>query len=222
MMVGTSTSSLEIPVMLQRSGRESVMGIISEISAGQCRLRALIALESGERIEFVLHSVDHKELKLRGIVVGITSKPPRVVHDVALDEMPVEDRYALSGVVEHVAKQKPPAEFAKSALMRSSVRAPADFAVRFAGDSGEFHHGRAANISIGGLMMLSDREVAVGTTLGLRFSLAPGATEVTVKARVVARHPADRGKTAHNLAFFNLDPKVRSEIAAFVERAAPA
>jgi hypothetical protein len=99
---------------------------------------------------------------------------------------------------------------------RANPRVAADFAIEFHAGPGPAGAGTAVNVSVGGLMMQSSHEVAVGATLALRFRLsASDPQQVTVRSRIVARQAAG-GIFHYNIAFFNVEAATRSRIGRFV------
>lgn len=114
-----------------------------------------------------------------------------------------------------------PEEAVVHAEQRAHPRVSANFPLEFHIGPGPAGAAAAVNISVGGLMMHSAQEVAVGTTLALRFRLTQSdGQELTVRSRVVARQRAADGAFHYNLAFFGVDSAVRSRIAEFVAAAA--
>lgn len=221
-MLAERDVSLELPVMLHVDGKPAIMGIIEALTPQRCRLRSLKAFDSGTTISFAIRGNHHEELALRGRVESVTSKPPRVHHELGLDPLDVAQRRTLSEIVESLeqrAHDKALAELSHSPLLRTGSRVPVEFELAYSVESGPYGVARAENLSIGGMRMVADVDLGLGSTIDVTFHL-PGSHEPELNAasRVVAHRPAGDGRTVHHLAFFNLDPAVRERIARFVER----
>jgi hypothetical protein len=218
------TASLEFPVMLHSPDKTPVMGIIEQLSVGECLVRSLVSFETGKRVEFelIVHGGAHS--KLRGSIEEVRENPPRRHYNIRLDRLPSGDADALERVIAELHARQTTARTMQDggALARASVRVHVDFQVGYALDDGTIGTGRAADLSTGGMLMVCDPLLKVGAGLEVTFDLPdhPGAArrELVLKARIVAHQQTSAGKWANHLAFYGVDPTVRTEIAAFIGR----
>jgi hypothetical protein len=222
LMLAERDVSLELPVMLHVGEKAAVMGIIEALTPQRCRLRSLAPFHAGTTLSFTIRGNHHEELALRGRVESVTSKPPRVHHELVLDPLEVTQRKTLSEIVESQqqrANDKTLAELSHSPLLRTGSRVPVDFELAYSVEGGPYGVARAENISTGGMMIVADNDLGLGSTIDVTFHLPNShEPELNAASRVVAHRPAGDGRTVHHLAFFNLDPAVRERIARFVER----
>ena len=222
MTVSDKADSLEFPVMVHCEGKPAVMGIIERLSLGECRLRSLVAFEVGARVDFelVVHGGAHA--KIVANVTSFTEARPRRYYDLRIDTLGVGEREALSRVVAELHARHSSSRVVNEggALARASVRAPVDFPVAYSVAGASIGTGSAANISVGGMLMMSSSALVVGSTLELTFALDLGGgrrKELVVNARIVAHQERSAGRWANHIAFFGLDPSARAIIAEYVD-----
>jgi hypothetical protein len=186
------------------------MGILEHLDASECRFRSLAEFAVGETVSFD-YEIGGKIASVSGDVVSRVAGGPRKNYVLKLR--------AGSAPREHA---KPPARAAvPSPLVRSSIRVPVDFTLGFAHDSGLIGHGRATNVSEGGMHVIASAVLPVGATLELSFVLPGGNVELVSEARIVAKQPSEDGRFAYNLAFVNLAANVHERVAAFVRKQKP-
>jgi hypothetical protein len=212
--------SLELPVMLALEGGRTVMCILEAYEPRECRFRALVELSLGARVQLVQIQMGSRAAaehggaavppSFAGIITERTATGPRKNYILKLDGAP-------EAPPRIVAPPKP--VFAPAPLVRSSLRVAVDFPLGYARDGGAIGHGRASNLSEGGIHVVAKDEFSVGTALELTFVL-PGTSgrEIVVNARVVARHPGAPGtERSYNMAFFGLERSAHERIAAYVK-----
>jgi PilZ domain len=218
------TASLEFPVMLHSSGKTPVMGIIERLSPGECLVRSLVSFEAATRVDFELVVHGGARSRLRGAIEDVRENPPRRHYLIRLDRLPPGEADALERVIAELYARATTARTVQDggALARASVRVHVDFPVGYALDDGAIGTGSAADLSTGGMLMVCDPLLKVGGGLEVTFRLPEHAggvsRELVVKSRIVAHQQTSTGKWANHLAFFGVDPAVRTEIAAFIGR----
>jgi hypothetical protein len=162
--------------------------------------------------------------RLRGAIEDVRENPPRRHYLIRLDRLPPGEADALERVIAELYARATTARTVQDggALARASVRVHVDFLVGYALDDGAIGTGSAADLSTGGMLMVCDPLLKVGGGLEVTFRLPEHAggvsRELVVKSRIVAHQQTSTGKWANHLAFFGVDPAVRTEIAAFIGR----
>lgn len=200
------------------------MGIIERLSPGECLVRSLVSFAAGTRVDFelIVHGGAHS--KLRGAIEDVRENPPRRHYVIRLDRLPPVEADAFERVIAELNARATTARTVQDggALARASVRVHVDFPVGYALDDGTIGTGRAADLSTGGMLMVCDPLLKVGSGIELTFQLPEHAgsvqRELVVKSRIVAHQQTSTGKWANNVAFFGVDQAVRSELAAFIGR----
>jgi len=210
--------------MLHAGDRPPVMGIIERLSIDECYVRSLVPFENGMPLEFELIVHGGAHAKVTGSVSEARDNPPRRHYVLRLDRREPAEADALVRAIAELHARQSTARTVQGggALARSSVRVHVDLPVGYALEGGGIGHGRAVDLSAGGMLMVCEPLLTVGGTLELSFALpeAPGGTrrELTLQARIVAHQQTSTGTWANHLAFFHVDDSVRAEIAAFIGR----
>ncbi len=200
------------------------MGIIERLSSGECYVRSLVSFDTGTHLEFELIVHGGAHAKVRGSITEVRDNPPRRHYVLQLDAgAPAQAEALERAIAELHARQSTARTVPDSgALARSSVRVNVDFPVGYALEGSGIGHGRAADLSAGGMLMVCEPLLTVGGTLEVSFALPEqsGGTrrELTLQARIVAHQRTSTGTWANHLAFFHVDDAVRTEIAAFIGR----
>jgi hypothetical protein len=200
--------------MVSCDGRAPVMAIVEQLTSAQCRLRSVNAFDIGASVAFavVIHGAD--SVHLSGRVTAQRQSGPRFTYDVVLENAPAAE---IARAVE-VARARRGAASADaqsgSALTRASIRVPVDFEVQYLAEKSGLRTARATNLSTGGMLMNSTDDLAVGTSLEVRFML--GTTPVSVNGRIVAHQAATPN---YNIAFYDIRPLVKETLARFVNSA---
>jgi hypothetical protein len=205
--------------MLVQGEYPPVMGIVEHLNDEECRFRSLGRFDAGDVIRFDISPNGTAAVSLTGTVVSCTTTGPRRNYVLRFGDAKNPQPEPRIIPARHAARAP---QAAPSPLVRSAVRVPADFAVGFAHENGSIGSGYATNISEGGMHMVSSAELLVGAALELTFILPEsGAQESVVEARIVARQATGDGRRSYNMAFFNLDKRVHTRIAAYVRTKQP-
>ncbi len=208
------TASLECPTMVSVNGAPAVMGIIEELNPKVCRLRSINELQAGDRVKFDFTLRGANRLQLSGHVLTSTTDGTRHSYTIALDSIgPDAIAVALDSAKRFAASHATRDPHTGNGLTRSSARIPIDVELEYSIGGNPLRRARATNVSTGGILLNSTDHIAVGESLQVRFRLPGSNHAVTVNARVVAHQPESPN---YNMAFFNIDPSVREELAAFV------
>jgi hypothetical protein len=209
-------ASLEAPTMVTANGKSPVMAIIEHLSRSQCIMRSVNAFDIGAIVEFsaVIHGAS--SIPLNGTITTRTQNGPRCKYSVSLESSP-----SIAAAIEHAvdvararAEGRRPDVHTNNGLTRASVRVPVDFALRFTVEKGAPQNGRATNISTGGILMNTQENLTVGTTLEIHFMLDD--VPVSVRGRIVAHQESTPN---YNIAFFDVREVVKETLARFVSRA---
>ena len=201
--------------MVSTGGDGSVMAIIEQITAAECRMRSVTARAVGEIVEFAFAVPGAPQTHLRGKIVSFTQVGPRYVYKISLDTSAAQAE-AISASLE-VAKARAERQShdtpTGNGLTRSSVRVPVDCALSYS-KAGEVASGnaRATNLSMGGILMNCADDLDVGGSYELRFSLE--GVRIAVHGRVVAHQERSPN---YNIAFHDIGEETRSAITHFVE-----
>jgi hypothetical protein len=200
--------------MVSVNGTPAVMAIIEELTPKYCRLRSINAFKVGDHLLFDFTLRGAKMLELTGTVQSSAMNGTRRSYVVALEAAEEDDVVAALDAAQRFAVAHPRRDVpSANGLTRASARIPVDMEVEYRLAGGTSQSARATNVSAGGVLFNSMDAIAVGSAVELRFRL-PGATHIlSVHARVVAHQHESPN---YNMAFFNIDPKVREELEAFV------
>ena len=104
---------------------------------------------------------------------------------------------------------------------RTSVRVPTQLAVQF-GSVGELQQSLMTNLARGGVFIVTDHVVDIGTQFELRLAIGKRGKELVVPVEVVSHDIGPRSETAQGgmgLRFLDLEPEVRAEIDELYEKA---
>ena len=215
---GTPQHSIETPTMVSSNGTAPTMAIIEELTMTHARMRSITAFETGSEVEFDVTARGVPKLHLRGRITSGVKNGARYLYTVMLADVSSQAMnlsVAIDAANRHAGESAH--GFSSSAppgLTRSSVRVPIDMPLRYHTGDSVMRSGRATNISTGGILLNSDDDLAVGTTIEMRFALPRSTRELVVSGRIVAHQ---RPTPNYNMAFFNIDPAARDEIARYVE-----
>lgn len=208
------TASLECPTMISANGSSAVMGIIEDLSPKACRFRSINEFVIGDRVKFDFTLRGANKLQLSGHVLTATQNGARRSYTIALDAADADAIVIALDSAQRFAAARPTNDVQTgNGLTRSSARIPIDTELQYTIAGKPPHLARATNVSTGGILLNSKDGIAVGESLEIRLRLPGADHDITVNARVVAHQQESPN---YNMAFFNVDPKVREELAAFV------
>ncbi len=221
-----ANESLEFPVMLQSNGNKPALGIVERLTPTECVLRSLIEFTIGTHLGFELVVNGETLTKLGGTIAEVRESSPRRYYSLRLDKVAPGQADILDRAIAEIYARRSAVRTVRDggALARSSVRVHVDFAVGYKLEGGSTGTGRAVDLSAGGMLMICEPLLPAGRALQLTFDLPnpdnpTGARrELVLGARIVAHKKTATGAWANNIAFSNLDPGVRADIAAFVGR----
>lgn len=200
--------------MVSVNGASPVMGIIEELDPRTCRMRSINEIVAGDSVRFDFTLRGAQKLQLSGRVVNATQNGARRSYAIALDAMNEDVVIAALDAAQRFAIARPVQDIQTgNGLTRSSARISIDQELVYTVGGKPPRTARATNVSTGGILLNSSDEIAVGANLMVRFRLPGADHDITVNARVVAHQQETPN---YNMAFFNIDPKVREELAAFV------
>ncbi len=253
--------SIELPIAIEVSGLPApVYGTLINISETGCRLRSLILIERDRDVNFELRSrPGAAPMPLKGRIVTRATPPNAGGYEygVNFSRMSNTERAALAREIHEMqrrealtrAESKEPARAAaptpKSKQRRGSVRTMVAFPVRYRLPGKPSIVAEANDISTGGLRLMCQEPIALGTHVELRFALPnsvlavfPPASqrteitpfgprqvripdnrrpfeEMTISGRVVSRFQPTRGREVFGVQFTDIDGYQREEIARF-------
>ncbi len=251
---------MELPIAISVSGLPApVYGTLINISETGCRLRSLILIERDRTVEFELKRPNYPGLNLRGRIVA-RATPPRgggFEYGVNFSAMPASDRSKLAVEINEIQRREaseraqkrhsdtPQSKPVDSKQRRTSVRTLVSFPIRYRAYNKFPMDASANDVSTGGLRLLTEETLQLGSVVELRFTLPgdhlhvyPAAgerTEIspfgqrTVRApdnrrpfpemslhgRIVSRFQATRGRDVYGVQFTDIDGYQREEIARF-------
>jgi PilZ domain len=200
--------------MVSAKGAPAVMGIIEELNPKACRLRSINEFQIGDRVQFDFTLRGANKLQLSGHVLIVTENGNRRSYTIALDAVDADAVVIALDASQRFAAARPVHDVQTgNGLTRASARIPIDVELQYsiAGKPPQF--ARATNVSTGGILLNSNDAIAVGTSIEVRFRLPGADHDLKVHARVVAHQQESPN---YNMAFFNVDPEMREELAAFV------
>jgi hypothetical protein len=202
--------------MVSANGAAPVMGIIESLDPRACRLRSINPFNVGDMLAFDFVTRGARKLPLMGKVLACTQNDARRVYTVVLHDADEDSVIAsLDAASRHAAEHQVREIPTGNGLTRASARIPVDIPVQYSLAGGVPRDARATNVSAGGMLMNSTDEIAVGSTLELRFHLPGGAYDIAVHARVVAHQQKSPN---YNMAFFGIPPEIKEQLESFVSR----
>jgi PilZ domain len=209
-------ASLEAPTMVTAAGGTPVMAIVENVTTTFAQMRSVNRFDVGTNVEFGIVLRGAPPIAVRGSIRSCTQNGPRFHYDVTLHATPDE-----SAAIERAVRSAQARASGRVAdvptgngLTRSSIRVPVDFRLRYTVAGGATFDASATNISTGGILLNAREELAVGTSLELRFLL--GSTPVEVRGRIVA-HQVESPN--YNIAFYDVRDDVKEALARFVNSA---
>jgi sulfate adenylyltransferase subunit 1 len=102
---------------------------------------------------------------------------------------------------------------------REAVRVPVNLTLDFLSENGETGVARAENLSLGGLLMTSDRRIALGGSIDVRLNLGDCGDPIRLKAFVVADRPGANSRHHYHLAFYDMDVATHVHLAPLIREA---
>ncbi len=120
-----------------------------------------------------------------------------------------------------LAKKFSPGLGEKSADQRASVRVPTQLAVQF-GSVGELQQSLMTNLSRGGVYIVTDHLVEIGTSFELRLAIGERGRQLVIPVEVVSHNIGPRfekGQRGMGLRFLDLEPGVKAEVDELYEKA---
>ena len=200
--------------MVSANGASPVMGIVEDLNPKACRLRSINEFQIGDRVSFDFALRGAKKLELSGHVLMSTTDGTRRSYTIALDAIDPDAIVVALDAAKRFAVAHPTHDpHTGNGLTRASARIPVDTELEYSIAGHQARTARATNVSTGGILLNTNDQISVGESLHLRFRLPGADHEIALNARVVA-HQHDSPN--YNMAFFNVDPQVREELAAFV------
>ena len=109
----------------------------------------------------------------------------------------------------------------KNADQRTSVRVPTQLAVQF-GSVGELQQSLMTNLSRGGVFIVTDHLVEIGTSFELRLAIGERGRQLVIPVEVVSHNIGPRfeqGQRGMGLRFLDLPPEAKAEIDELYEKA---
>jgi PilZ domain len=213
-------ASLECPTMVSANGASPVMGIIEDLNPKVCRMRSINEFKAGDLLRFDFTLRGANRVQLSGHVVTATENGTRRSYAIALSESDADAIVVALDAARRFATSRPTQDVhTANGLTRASARIPIDVELQYSIGGSPAQTARATNVSTGGILLNSTDNIPVGASLEVRFRLPGADHDITVHARVVAHQHESPN---YNMAFFNIDPKVREELTAFVSAHAAA
>jgi c-di-GMP-binding flagellar brake protein YcgR len=251
--------SIELPIAIEVNGLPApVYGTLINISETGCRLRSLILIDRDRDVNFELKRPGAPAFLLKGRIVTRATPPHGGGYEYGLnfsrmtatergqlarEILEMQRREALSRSESRAVPPKPAPKAAKQ--RRGSVRTMVGFPVRYRLPGKISSLAEANDVSTGGLRLICQETIVMGTLVELRFTLpnsyldvyprAEERTEITpfgprkvkipdnrrafeemiVHGRVVSRFAPTRGREVYGVQFTDIDGYQREEIARF-------
>jgi len=241
-------ASLELAAMVSARGIAPANAVIEFLNTSECRFRTVVCFDPGDTVEFELGTPPERAY-VRGSIATRTAKGPRFIYHMRLDKM-------SAGEIDHFAKvhagvqRRQAAQRSQEALKhiqtteqlhRSSMRVLAQIPVVYRTPKHSYAEAKAGNISSGGLLMICNENLVIGTPVELRFILPsevlkayPEETvaidvrnatvrssrddkrrpfeEMTIGARVASIYPTSTSNMSYGLAFTSISGFQAEEI----------
>ena len=224
----TLEPSLEMPTTITARGIAPVNAIIERLTATQCRLRAVVLLNHHQVLEFEVNLPGEAPVTVRARVVSCTSKPPRFIYTVSLEDTHERKLDGLARSLNAIHRRE-----RSGGLTRETLRRPAEFAVNYRTTNARAGIGTAMNVSIGGMQIHCCDPLVDGELIQVRFTLpadvldaSPDETavlfpkpfqEIEVRAHVVYHEPLGKATYEYGLKFADLDRIGCEEIARYTK-----
>ncbi|HTV91176.1 MAG TPA: PilZ domain-containing protein [Verrucomicrobiae bacterium] len=211
---GNALASLEAPTMVRAGNSPPAMAIVEHASHSECRMRSVSMFDINERLEFALSVHGAPRVALTGTIVSRKQNGARWAYLLALRTTPAQAE-AIAAATEKARERSAehtPAQDAPSGLVRAAVRIPVTFDVHYTllGSTGRI--ARATNISVGGVLMNTRDELAVGASIEMQIPL--DSDRVSAKGRIVAHQLQSPN---YNVAFYDITDEARDTITRFIE-----
>jgi hypothetical protein len=247
---------MELPIAVSVGGLPApVYGTLVNLSEEGCRLRSLILLDRNRMVEFTLIRPGWKPLALRGRVLSRATPPVGggFEYGVAFEGLPKSDREQLAREIAEFQRRAAIARNAdlptpatpKNSQRRRAVRTMAAFPVRYRSDDHAARAATANDVSAGGMRLMCNDTLAIGTMITFEFTLPSSVLDVypeggeqveispfghrqrrlpdhrrpfepmVIRGRVRSRFPQARGKDVYGIEFVDIDGYQREEIARF-------
>lgn len=221
--------AIDEPVELRVAGIDTaIKAQIVDLSIDGCRVRCLVLIDRGRAVTFTWKRSTGVSLELKGSVVSRRSSTAGTGFEYGLrfDTLPEAQRDALARDITELQRRSALARSEQKAApvdadvqdqRRGAFRASVTFPVTYRHESQAVTiAAKATDLSAGGLCLISKEPLAPGQLLELTFRLPFGETngETKLRARVVRRLPGTAG--SHGIAFLDLDPHTREELARFI------
>ena len=255
----TYRQSIELPIAVEIAGLPApVYGTLINISETGCRLRSLILIDRDRDVSFELKRPGNSALRLRGKVVSRSTPPAGGGYEYGVTfKMTNSEREALNKEIQELQRREAAARAdlrpatigttatANAKQRRGSVRTLVGFPVRFRIPGRPAITAEANDVSTGGLRLITEEKLELGTMVELRFTLpnsvlwvypaAEERTEITpfgprriripdnrrpfeemiVHGRVVSRFAPNRDREVYGVQFTDIDGYQREEVARF-------
>ncbi|HUA08639.1 MAG TPA: PilZ domain-containing protein [Candidatus Acidoferrales bacterium] len=259
---GTYRQSIELPIAVEVDGLPApVYGTLINISETGCRIRSLILIDRNRDVTFELKRPGHRAMGLRGRIVSRSTPPRGGGYEYGVTfHMTKTERDALTKEIQEMqrreaaaradARPAAPAAPAQPAAptgkqRRGSVRTLIGFPVKYRIKGKASISAEANDVSMGGLRLICEQKIEIGTMVELRFTLPSSVLwvyppaeerteitpfgprriripdnrrafeEMTVVGRVVSRFAPSNNKEIYGVQFTDIDGYQREEIARF-------
>jgi len=253
--------SIELPIAIEVAGLPApVYGTLINISETGCRLRSLILIDRDRDVEFELKRPNQPAFLLKGRIVtrATPQKGGGYEYGVSFARMSNTERASLAREIREMQRReaasradrrqatapKPVPKLAAK-QRRGSVRTMVEFPIRFRTGNKPSIVASANDVSTGGLRLITQEALTVGTVVEMRFTLPndflyvyPAAgerveispfgprrvripdnrrpfEEMAVHGRIVSRFQPQHGREVFGVQFTDVDGYQREEIARF-------
>ncbi len=252
--------SIELPIAIEVAGLPApVYGTLINISETGCRLRSLILIDRDRDVEFELKRPNQPAFLLKGRIItrATPQKGGGYEYGVTFARMSTTERAALAREIREMQRREaasradrrsatPPKPLPKTGKQRrNSVRTMVEFPIRYRIGNKPSETASANDVSTGGLRLMTQDALVVGTVVEMRFTLPndflyvyPAAgerveispfgarrlripdnrrpfEEMAVHGRIVSRFQPQRGREVFGVQFTDVDGYQREEIARF-------
>lgn len=198
------------------AGAPAVMAIVEDLNRKACRMRSLGVFRVGDAVSFDFTLRGAPTIALTGRVTSAAENGIRRSYTVTFDDPDGRqgDRIAVAlDMSQRFASAHHTEAHNAEGLTRTSVRIPLDVAVSYAVGEASSRLGRMTNVSIGGILMNCDDQIAIGASLELHFTLPDSTKRLRVRARIVAHQLQSPN---YNVAFYQLPDDALQELERFV------
>ena len=230
MPASPKAASLELPTTISARGVRCAPAILESLTQAECRMRSLVLLDLKAAVQFDIPTSGRSPLELNGQITSRISSGPYYAYTVGLIPMPQLELATLARAIERLAHPKvetrnETARFASAAteLPPRGSAPPTLFSVFYRSDGRGPRVARATRVASSGMVMTCKDVFRQGECIEVRFALPGDATyrEVTLRAKIVCSQSAGIDTYDYGLAFLNIDPAAREQIARYERKLSP-